>query len=119
MRSSCLYSVKAVLPLISDYGSIVCEHPPEVKLEETIGGFKVWRTYRYGKVLITVYRKYFILFKNILNFFSLFCGFLTFTVLEINQRKGVTMGEHIIDELAIFFFVFKFFNIITFHLHHL
>lgn len=50
-------AVKAVLPLMSDYGSIVCEHPPEVKLEEVIGGFKVWRTYRYGKVLITVYRK--------------------------------------------------------------
>lgn len=50
-------AIKAVLPLVSDYGFIVCEHPPEVKLEESIGGFKVWRTYRYGKVLVTVYRK--------------------------------------------------------------
>jgi len=50
-------AIKAVLPLVSDYGSIVCEHPPEVKLEESIGGFSVYRTYRYGKVLVTVYRK--------------------------------------------------------------
>lgn len=50
-------AIKAVLPLVSDYGFIVCEHPPEVKLEESIGGFAVWRTYRYGKVLVTVYRK--------------------------------------------------------------
>ena len=50
-------AIKAVLPLMSDYGFIVCEHPPEVKLEESVGGFAVWRTYRYGKVLISVYRK--------------------------------------------------------------
>ncbi len=50
-------AIKAVLPLMSDYGSIVCEHPIDVKLEESIGGFSVYRTYRYGKVLVTVYRK--------------------------------------------------------------
>ena len=50
-------AIKAVLPLVSDYGFIVCEHPPEVKLDEAVGGFKIWRTYRYGKVLVTVYRK--------------------------------------------------------------
>ena len=50
-------AVKAVLPLMSDYGVIVCEHPPEVKLDEEIGGFKIARVYRYGKVLVTLYRK--------------------------------------------------------------
>lgn len=50
-------AVKAVLPLMSDYGFIVCEHPPEIKLEKSVGGFAVWRTYRYGKVMVTVYRK--------------------------------------------------------------
>ena len=50
-------AIKAVLPLMSDYGFVVCEHPPEVKLDEAVGGFKVWRTYRYGKVLVSVYRK--------------------------------------------------------------
>lgn len=50
-------AVKAVLPLMSDYGAVICEHPPEVKLEEEIGGFYIHRTYRYGKVLVSIYRK--------------------------------------------------------------
>lgn len=50
-------AVKSVLPLMSDYGVIICEHPPEVKLDEEIGGFKITKAYRYGKVLVTVYRK--------------------------------------------------------------
>ena len=50
-------AVKAVLPLMSGYGTIICEHPPEVVPEETVGGFAIVKTYRYGKVLVTVYRK--------------------------------------------------------------
>lgn len=50
-------AIKAVLPLMSDYGMIICEHPPEVKPEESVGGFVISKTYRYGKVLVTVYRK--------------------------------------------------------------
>lgn len=50
-----LPSIKAVLPLMSDYGLIVCEHPLEVELPEEIGGFSVWRRYRYGKIHLTVY----------------------------------------------------------------
>lgn len=50
-------AVKAVLPLMSDYGVIICEHPPEVKLDEEICGFKITKAYRYGKVLVTLYRK--------------------------------------------------------------
>ena len=50
-------AVKAVLPLVSSYGFIVCEHPPEVEVEEKVGGFEIFRTYRYGKVNVTVYRR--------------------------------------------------------------
>lgn len=50
-------AVKAILPLMSDYGFVVCEHPPEVTPDSEVGGFSVWRTYRYGKVNVTVYRK--------------------------------------------------------------
>lgn len=50
-------ALKAVLPLMSDYGFVVCEYPPEVKIEENVGGFYAAKTYRYGKVHITVYRK--------------------------------------------------------------
>lgn len=50
-------AVKAVLPLMSDYGAIVCEHPPEVKPDAEVGGFYIHKAYRYGKVLVSVYRK--------------------------------------------------------------
>ena len=50
-------ALRAVLPLMSDYGAIVCEHPKEVTTPQTVGSFCVDRQYRYGKVFITVYRK--------------------------------------------------------------
>ncbi len=50
-------ALKAVLPLVSDYGFIICEHPSEVKPDEYVGGFKIFKSYRYGKVYVTVYRK--------------------------------------------------------------
>ena len=52
-----LPAFKAVLPLMSDYGTIICEHPPYIEVPEEIGGFCVSRTYRYGKIHVTVYRK--------------------------------------------------------------
>ena len=52
-----LPALKAVLPLLSDYATVICEHPPEVELPESIAGLSVYRTYRYGKVWLTVYRK--------------------------------------------------------------
>ncbi len=52
-----LPALKAVLPLMSDYGIIVCEYPPEVEVPESIGGFEIAKTYRYGKINVSVYRK--------------------------------------------------------------
>ena len=50
-------ALKSVLPLVSDYGFVVCEHPPEVEVPDSVGGFCIARTYRYGKVNLTLYRK--------------------------------------------------------------
>lgn len=50
-------SIKSVLPLMSDYGIIICEYPPQVEIPESIGGFTVYRTYRYGKINVSIYRK--------------------------------------------------------------
>jgi 16S rRNA (guanine(966)-N(2))-methyltransferase RsmD len=52
-----LPAIKSVLPLMSDYGVIVCEYPPEVEIPQNIGGFAVAKTYRYGKINVSVYRK--------------------------------------------------------------
>ncbi|MBQ8741400.1 MAG: 16S rRNA (guanine(966)-N(2))-methyltransferase RsmD [Clostridia bacterium] len=50
-------AVSKIIPLMSDYGKIFCEHPSELKLPEKIDTFSVCKVYRYGKTLITVYKK--------------------------------------------------------------
>ena len=50
-------ALKSVLPLMSDYGIIICEYPPEVEIPQSIGGFEIAKTYRYGKINVSVYRK--------------------------------------------------------------
>lgn len=50
-------AVSKVIPLMSDYGKIFCEHPSELKMPEKIDTFVVVKVYRYGKTLITVYKK--------------------------------------------------------------
>lgn len=42
--------------VMSDAGVIICEHPPEVELPDAVGRFCAKRTYRYGKVCVSVYR---------------------------------------------------------------
>lgn len=52
-----LEALKLTVGVMSDYGIIICEHPPEVSLPETVSGFSVSRSYRYGKIMLTVYRR--------------------------------------------------------------
>lgn len=50
-------AVRAVAPLMSAYGAIICEHPLEVQPDRKAGEFYIHKTYRYGKVYVSVYRK--------------------------------------------------------------
>ncbi len=50
-------ALKAVLPLLSNFAMIICEHPLDIELPEEIGGLNINRKYRYGKIALTVYRK--------------------------------------------------------------
>lgn len=50
-------AVRAVLPLMSDYGCILCEHPDGVDMPEKAGNFVIAKNYRYGKVTVTLYRR--------------------------------------------------------------
>lgn len=43
--------------VMSDYGIIICEHPEDVRLPETVNGFSLNKKYRYGKIYISLYRK--------------------------------------------------------------
>lgn len=42
---------------MNDGGVIICEHPYGAELPQDAGSFAVYRTYKYGKVGVTVYRK--------------------------------------------------------------
>ena len=50
-------ALSLVCDKMSDYGTIICEHPPEVTLPEEIKGFTVYKKYRYGKINVTTYKK--------------------------------------------------------------
>lgn len=43
-------------PKMNPGGVILCEHQKGEELPETAGDFKIYRTYRYGKVMVTAYR---------------------------------------------------------------
>lgn len=42
---------------MSSFGTIICEHPTEVVLPEQVGGFSIYKKYRYGKINVTTYKK--------------------------------------------------------------
>lgn len=42
--------------IVNDGGVIVCEHPYGEELPETVGDFALYRSYKYGKLGVTVYR---------------------------------------------------------------
>ena len=50
-------ALSAVCDKMSDFGTIICEHPPEVALPDEIKGFSVYKKYRYGKINVTTYKK--------------------------------------------------------------
>lgn len=45
-----------VVKNVNDGGVIVCEHPYGEEMPQTVGGFSIYRDYKYGKIGITVYR---------------------------------------------------------------
>ena len=42
---------------MSDFGIIICEHPPEITLPDEVKGFSVFKKYSYGKINVTTYKK--------------------------------------------------------------
>ncbi|HIZ55791.1 MAG TPA: 16S rRNA (guanine(966)-N(2))-methyltransferase RsmD [Firmicutes bacterium] len=46
-----------VVPKMSASGIIICEHERNEELPASVGEYAVYRTYRYGKIMITVYRQ--------------------------------------------------------------
>lgn len=50
-------ALEAIVPLMSDYGIIICEHPTDIALNETVGDFLISRSYKYGKIMVSLYKK--------------------------------------------------------------
>ena len=50
-------SLPALTEIMSDDGIIICEHEKTARLPEEENGFKIHKTYNYGKICLTVYRK--------------------------------------------------------------
>ncbi len=53
--------LKKVLPMAADclssYGTIVCEHRLGETMPESVGEVPLYRTYRYGQIAVTLYRR--------------------------------------------------------------
>lgn len=53
-----LIKAMALLPdVMSEFGIVVCEHPSDEHLPDSLGGFALQKHYRFGKITVTVYRK--------------------------------------------------------------
>ena len=50
-------ALSGVTKLMSDYGTIICEHPFDVTLPDSVNGFKAVKVYTYGKIKLTVFKK--------------------------------------------------------------
>ena len=50
-------SLPALVTVMSENGIIVCEHEKECRLPEEEGDFKIHKTYKYGQISLTVYRR--------------------------------------------------------------
>ncbi len=50
-------ALPAVTNRMAPGGTVICEHPSDETLPDTAGEFQKERTYRYGKVMLTVYRR--------------------------------------------------------------
>ena len=53
--------LEQALPLVAQRmnpgGVILCEHPKDEALPEAAGAFRLHKTYRYGKIMLTSYRQ--------------------------------------------------------------
>ncbi len=50
-------AINTVNNRLSDYGMIICEHSTNEKLPEEIQNLSIFKTYKYGKTGITVYKR--------------------------------------------------------------
>lgn len=50
-------TLTAATNIMSDYGIIICERPTDIELPKTVGSFIEKKQLRFGKILVSIYRK--------------------------------------------------------------
>lgn len=50
-------ALRSTAQVMSDYGIIICEHPADICLPLSVDGFTVTKNYKFGNIIVTVYRK--------------------------------------------------------------
>ncbi len=50
-------ALSVVQNVMSDYGIIICEHPTDIDLPQTVGEFNCYKKSKYGKIAVSFYRK--------------------------------------------------------------
>ncbi len=50
-------ALNLVTDVMSPYGIIICEHPTDITLPDSVNGFKVAKNYRFGNIIVTLYKK--------------------------------------------------------------
>lgn len=50
-------ALEKTVKIMSDYGIVFCEHPTDVHLPDSVGGFRINRSYKFGSIAITMYKK--------------------------------------------------------------
>lgn len=50
-------ALKKTVERMSDYGIVFCEHPVDIHLPDSIGGFGICRSYKFGSIKVTTYKK--------------------------------------------------------------
>lgn len=48
-----------VIPKLSDYGCVFCEHPSNIFLLDNVENFSVFKKYKFGGITVTMYKKVF------------------------------------------------------------
>ena len=52
-----LTALEKTCKVMSSFGKILCEHPKEIGLPETVNDFYCYKKYNYGKIVISAYRR--------------------------------------------------------------
>ncbi len=50
-------ALSEVADKMSDYGIVICEHPKELKMPESVKAFLKGKEYKFGKITVTVYKR--------------------------------------------------------------